>query len=57
LRAATEAATRRRVERSAARRQRTARRAAGLVERHAWRQARLDARAADHDRHPAFEGE
>jgi hypothetical protein len=54
LRAATEASARRRASRVAARRESTARRAAGMAARHAWRQARLDARAADRDRRPPW---
>jgi hypothetical protein len=46
LRLAAEESLRRRRARAAERRERAGRRARGLAERHAWRLARLDARAA-----------
>jgi hypothetical protein len=48
--ASAAAITRERAGRAAARREKAVRRKAGMATRYAWRQAHLDARAADADR-------
>lgn len=52
LLAAAEESNRARAARAAERREKAARRKAGMASRHAWRQLHLDARAADADRSP-----